>query len=211
VKPRVVVLGASGHAKVIIEILEEMGTFDIAGCTCTPANSGTVIGYPILGGDEALPGLLAGGVDHAFVAVGDNRVRWNIIRQVRALGFKLITAVSRSARISPRARLGEGVAVMPGATINVNTRVGDGAIINTGSSVDHDCVVGECAHIAPGVHLAGNVTIGEGAFLGVGSCVIPGVAIGAWSMIGAGAAVIGDLDEGVTAVGVPARVIRTKT
>ena len=208
-KPRVVVLGASGHAKVVLEILEEMGNFEIIGCTTAAAASHEILRYPVLGGDDILPALFASGTSHAFVAVGDNRIRQKVIRRIRDLGFTLVSAVSRSALVSPRARLGEGVAVMPRATINVDSLVDDGAIINTGATVDHDCIVGECAHIAPGVNLAGNVKVGQGAFLGIGSCAIPGVAIGAWAMVGAGAAVLGDLPDGVTAVGVPARVLRT--
>ena len=209
-RPRVVVLGASGHAKVVLEILEEMGNFEIIGCTAAAAASHEILRYPVLGGDDILPALFAGGTLHAFVAVGDNRIRQKVIRRIRDLGFTLVSAVSHSALVSPRARVGEGAAIMPGATINVDSQVGDGAIINTGATVDHDCIVGECAHIAPGVNLAGNVKVGEGAFLGIGSCAVPGVAIGAWAMVGAGAAVICDLPDGVTAVGVPARIIRNQ-
>jgi len=207
----VVILGASGHAKVIIEILEELREWDIAGCTSAAGIDTERFGYPVLGDDEVLPGLLESGIRHAFVAIGDNRVRHRVSQQVREAGFTLINAVSSRALISPRVQVGRGVAVMAGAIIQVDSVLEDGAIVNTGATVDHDCRVGAYAHIAPGVNLAGNVEVGEGAFLGIGSCVIPGVRIGSWAVVGAGAAVIEDVPDAVTVVGVPARVTKRRT
>jgi UDP-perosamine 4-acetyltransferase len=207
---RVVIAGAGGHAKVILGILEESGEFEVAGCT-NKAAGGTLLGLPVLGDDGVLPELAASGFRAAFAAVGDNRVRRDVIRQLREAGFRLINAVSRRAIVSPRARLGEGVAVMPGAVINVGAEIEDGAIVNTGATVDHDCRIAACAHIAPGVNLAGCVSVGEGAFLGVGSRVIPGVSIGAWTVVAAGAVVIGDIPAHVTAVGVPASIRARRT
>lgn len=202
---RVVIIGAGGHAKVVIEILEEAGGYQIAGCT-SPGGEGQVLGLPVLGGDEILPELRASGVRCAFVALGDNRARLRAIRAVTAAGFELVNAISRRASVSPRVRLGQGIAVMAGAVINVDSELADGVIVNTGATLDHDCRIGACAHIAPGVHLAGGVTVGEGAFLGAGSTAIPGIAIGAWTVVGAGAAIVRDLQAEVTAMGVPARV-----
>jgi UDP-perosamine 4-acetyltransferase len=207
----VVILGASGHAKVIIRILEEMHDWDIIGCTSAGRGAEEPLGCPVLGGDDVLPGLLASGVRHAFVAIGDNRVRRRVSEEVRQVGFTLINAISPRALISPGVQLGCGVAVMAGAVIQADALVGDGAIVNTGATVDHDCRVGPYAHIAPGVNLAGRVKVGEGAFLGIGSCVVPGIRIGPWAVVGAGAAVIEDVPEAVTVVGVPARVTERRT
>lgn len=206
---QVVIIGASGHAKVIIDILEDAGQVEIVGCTSAePADAGrALLHYPVLGDDSVLPSLRASGIRRAFVAVGNNRVRSKLLANVAALGFEMISAVSPRAIVSRRAELGSGVAVMPGAVINVCSRIGDGSIVNTGATVDHDCVLGSCVHIAPGTNLAGCVRIGEGAFLGTGCRVIPQIAIGAWAVVGAGAVVIQDVPESVTAVGVPAAVI----
>jgi UDP-perosamine 4-acetyltransferase len=204
----VILLGSGGHAKVIIDMLLDRNDCRLAGCVTFETDAADLLGLPILGNDDALGGLFASGLRHVFVAIGDNRVRAERLKHVRGLGFTIVNAISRHATVSSRATLGQGVAIMPGAVINVDTIVEDGAIINTGATVDHDCRIGACAHIAPGTHLAGNVTIGEGTFLGVGTSVIPRRAIGAWSTIGAGSAIVRDIGDRVTAVGVPARVIK---
>jgi sugar O-acyltransferase (sialic acid O-acetyltransferase NeuD family) len=100
--------------------------------------------------------------------------------------------------------------ILPSATVNIDSVVGNHVILNTSSSVDHDCRIGDYAHIAPGCHLGGGIIVGEGTFLGVGTSVVPGVRIGRWSVIGAGAVVTKDLQDNCTAVGVPARVIKTR-
>ncbi len=205
-KPGVILLGSGGHAKVIIEILEERTEFAIAGCTGPALDQRDTLGYPFLGDDSILAETLASGTRHVFVAVGDNRVRSKLLKHVQTLGFDVISAVSERAIVSPRAMIGRSVAIMPGAIVNVGATIGDGAIINTGAVVDHDCSIGRCAHIAPGVTLAGGVQVAEGAFLGIGCKVIPGIRIGEWSVVGAGAVVIRDIPANLTAVGVPAVV-----
>jgi UDP-perosamine 4-acetyltransferase len=202
----VVILGASGHAKVIVDMLQERGEIRLAGCVSR--ESGDVLGLPWLGDDEVLPQLLASGLRRAFVAIGDNRVRAKLIRHLVGLGFGMINAISSHAVVSRSVGLGTGVAIMPGAVVNVECAIEDGAIINTAAHVDHDGRIGACAHVGPGCSLAGNVTIGEGAFLGVGTCVIPGRTVGPWSTVGAGAVVVRDIPSHLTVVGVPARALR---
>jgi UDP-perosamine 4-acetyltransferase len=201
---RVVIVGAGGHAKVIVDMLQDRGDVRLAGCVSR--ESGELLGLPWLGNDDALPAILASGVQRAFVAIGDNRLRAELMRGLVGLGFSLINAISAHAVIARSAVIGTGVAIMPGAIVNVDSIVGDGAIINTAAHIDHDGHIGACAHIGPGSSLAGNVTVGEGAFLGVGTCVIPRRSVGAWSMVGAGAVVVRDIPPHVTVVGVPARV-----
>jgi UDP-perosamine 4-acetyltransferase len=208
---KVVIVGASGQAKVVIDILQEAGQLEIVGCTSgSPADVGrAILGIPVLGTDSVLPGLCAAGIRSVFVAVGDNRVRQRLIGEVLSAGFKLVNAISPRAVISRHVTLGSGVAVMPGAVINASSEINDGAIVNTGATVDHDCILGCCAHVAPGTSLAGWVSIGEGAFLGTGVKVIPRASIGSWSIIGAGAIVVGTLPSHVTAVGAPAAIIKS--
>lgn len=203
--PPVVIVGAGGHAKVIVELIRAEGRYHPVGCTDSGAAAGGVLGLPWLGTDEALPALRAQGVRHAFVALGGNALRLKVARAVEALGFELVNALSPRAVLSPSARIGRGVAVMAGAVVNAEASVGDLAIINTNASVDHDCVIGEAAHVAPGCALAGNVRVGALAFLGAGTAVIPGITIGEGATVGAGAAVVRDVAAKTVAVGVPAR------
>jgi UDP-perosamine 4-acetyltransferase len=207
-RTRVALIGAGGHAKVIIDILRTDDSVEIIGCVSPNPGQVAVLGVPILGGDEIIPELFRDGVKSAFIAIGDNPTRVRFLRHLKELGFGIVNAVSPAAIISTSATLGRGVAVMPGAIINTGSAIADGAIVNTGAVVDHDCRIGTGAHIAPGVSLAGNVTVGDGAFLGVGSSVIPGISIGSWTTVGAGAVVVRDLPEHVLAFGVPARVQR---
>lgn len=205
---KAVILGAGGHAKVVIDILRESGTLELAGCLHQGGAGHAVSGIPVLGDDSLLPALLAGGTRHIFVALGDNALRLRMIDYVLSLGFTLLTAVSRHAVLSPSVEVGAGAAVMPGAVINADSLVGEGAIVNTGATVDHDCVLGRMSHVGPGSSLAGNVRIGAGSFLGTGTRVIPRIQIGEWSVTGAGAVVVADIPDRVLSVGVPARIVK---
>jgi UDP-perosamine 4-acetyltransferase len=206
----VVLVGTGGHAHVCAELLREDRSLDLVGCTGPEPHDTTLMDVPYLGTDDDLRSLFATGINHAFVAVGDNARRARLLDELESVGFTLVNAISGAAVVSPTARLGRGVAVMPGVVVNANTVVGDGAILNSGASVDHDCIVGRAAHVAPRVAVAGWVTIGDGAFLGIGSCVVDKVRVGAWTVVGAGAAVTQDLPAHVTAVGVPARPVRQR-
>jgi len=201
-----VVVGGGGHAKVIIEILQDAGKYEVAGCTVPYPAPNSLLDVPVLGDDSQLSNIYASGVHHAIIAIGNNRLRRKLAQLVVATGFALVNAVSPQAVLSRRVELGVGLAIMAGAVINTCSRIGDGCIINTGATVDHDCVIGNWAHIAPGTNLAGCVKVGDGAFMGIGSRAIPGISVGEWTTVGAGAVVICDLPPGVTAVGVPAKV-----
>lgn len=202
----VLVIGAGGHAKVVIDSLRASG-FTIAGLLDADATPRQVAGAPVIGDDFHLPRLRAEGLSHAVVAMGDNAVRERVGASARAAGFTLVNAVHPAATVSPSASMGEGVAVMAGAVVNAETRVGDLAIVNTGACVDHDGDLLPACHIAPRVALAGNVRVGARALVGVGASVIPGVSIGADAVVGAGAAVIGDVAAGTAVAGVPARLL----
>jgi UDP-perosamine 4-acetyltransferase len=202
---QLVVIGGGGHAKVVIDLLAA-GRYEMAGCVDRHPESCSDLAIPLLGDDARLPGLYSAGVRYAFVAIGDNRLRRRLSAQAIELGFQLANAISPAAILSPRVRLGAGVAIMAGVVINACSRIGDGAIVNTGATVDHDCEIGAWAHIAPGTNLAGCVHVGEGTLLGIGCRAIPGVSIGEWTTVGAGAVIVRNLPAGVTAIGVPARI-----
>lgn len=203
----IVVIGAGGHAKVCVELLRAMGA-QVDYCIGGDDSADTCAGVPVLKGDEHVERLHESGYREAFVAIGSNRLRERLATMVVAQGYRLINAISPAATISPSARLGVGVAVMAGAVVNADATVADLVIINTGATVDHDCSIGRAAHVAPQCGLAGNVIVGAGSFLGIGCSVVPGISIGEHAMLGAGSVVIGHIPANVTAVGVPAGIIK---
>lgn len=207
-RPAVVIVGAGGHAKVVIELIRAAGEYEIYGCTDAAVKIASVLEVPVLGTDEILISLPARGIRLAMPAIGDNSLRLATAQNARELGFAWANAIGPVATISRSAILGRGIAIMNGAIINAGTRIGDLAIINTGAVVDHDCEIGEAAHVGPGSTLAGKVTIGAGALLGAGTTVIPGVRIGEGAVVGAGSVVIHDVPPRSVVAGVPARSLK---
>ncbi|MUT68734.1 acetyltransferase [Paenibacillus sp. NEAU-GSW1] len=204
---KTVIIGAGGHAKVIIDILRADPHVELIGCI-GQSDGSDVLGLQVIGGDEQLPLLREQGVNHAFIAVGNNARRLALAELAESIGFELINAVSPHAYVASSALLGRGVAVMPGAIIQPDTVIGSCSIINTGATVDHDGVIGESCHIAPGCTLSGCVTVGDLSFLGTGAKVIDGMNIGKSCMVGAGSVVIRNIPDYALAVGVPAIIKR---
>jgi UDP-perosamine 4-acetyltransferase len=201
--PPIVFLGAGGHAAVCLDVFQGSGR-DVRGYLAPEPSD---LPIPHLGTDEDAAGVLTADVD-AFVAIGDNRARLRLVRDLLARNISVATAISAGAVVSPSVRLGHGTVVMPGAVVNARTTLGDGVVLNTSSSVDHDARIHDGAHIGPGSHLAGTVTVGEGTFLGIGTIVIPGRTIGSWVIVGAGGVVVDDLGDAAVYTGVPAKLQR---
>jgi len=209
---RVIGMGAGGHAKILVEILRSLGTWDLVGFTDQRPDlkGSSFLGVPILGDDGLLPTLRAEGIEGAFIGVGairDVGVRKKLFALADGYGFEMITLVSLAAYVAPSARLGRGVAVLPGAVVNTDVRLGDNVVVYSGAIIEHDSVIGDHVHLSPGVHIAGGVCVEAEAFVGIGASIIQGIRIGAGAVIGAGAAVIRDVPAGSRAVGVPARIL----
>lgn len=197
-----ILLGAGGHAKVVIAAAQSRNAKVVAIYDDNPEKWGKLaLGVPILG---PLGELERGHALPAILALGDNRTRQAFAARFHRLAWE--TLVDASAVVHPSARLGEGTVVFAGAVIHPDAELGRHCIVNTAATVDHDCRTGDYVHLAPGVHLAGAVELGEGAFMGVASSAIPRVRIGAWSTVAAGGVVVKDLPSDVLAMGVPARI-----
>jgi UDP-perosamine 4-acetyltransferase len=207
----VVIVGAGGHGKVVFDILRAAGTFTAVAFLDANENlhKSSVAGLQVAGHLNVIPKLKAKGVRGAIVAIGDNRVRASYTQKLAAAGLELINAIHPSAVISPTATLGKNIVIAAGAIVCTDAKIADSAIINTAAVVDHECDIGQAVHICPGVHLAGRVTVGAFAMVGIGANVLPCLRIGENATVGGGALVRKDVMTGATAVGVPARVIKT--
>lgn len=198
----VVVLGASGHAKVVISAIRAGGGTVLCVLDDDADKWGMEFrGLTILGPVSEIARFPDASV---VAAIGDNRARADLVARLPQVRWGEV--VHPAAWVDPSARRGPGSVVFAGAVLQADSRIGAHAIVNTCASVDHDCEVGAFAHLAPGVRLAGDVHVGDGAFLGIGTSTIPGIRIGAWATVGAGAAVVRNVAAGVTVKGVPARV-----
>lgn len=183
-----VLVGASGHGKVVIDIVEREGRYRILHLLDdNPALHGaSFFGYRVAGSSESILARAAGERPLVLVAIGDNATRLRIAQRLREGGLELGRAVHPHAQIGRGAAIGAGTVVMAGAVVNADAKIGENVIINTGATVDHDCVIESGVHVAPGAHLCGGVRVGAGTLIGAGAVLIPGMQVGANSVVPAG-------------------------
>ena len=196
-----IIYGASGHAKVIIDIINSEGreTIDF-----------------IFDDDDSIKTLLGYKVEHqrvddmqdykVVVAIGNNAIRRKVVKGIQNPFCDAL--VHGAAILDESAVLGQGSVVMPNATINSSAQIGYHCIINTGAIVEHDVVISDFVHVSPGSVITGNVQIGKGTHIGANATIIPGVKIGKWATIGAGAVIIEDIPDFAVVVGNPGKIIK---
>lgn len=193
-----ILFGASGHAKVILDILFA-NHIEVDKIVDDAPPVDEIFGIPVERCLENYP-------EHsrAVIAIGSNATRKKF-----ALKYPLqyITAVHPSTTVSPFSEVGPGTVIMAHAVVNPAAVIGQHCIINTAAVVEHDCVLEDYVHVSPNAALAGNVQVGEGSHIGIGACVIQGITIGKWCTIGAGAVIIHNVPDGVTVVGNPGRIL----
>jgi sugar O-acyltransferase (sialic acid O-acetyltransferase NeuD family) len=210
----VVLIGAGGHAKVIIDILEHTPSTRLIGLIDSQRSPGEYLsGKPVLGSEAFVQELLAYDPPPLFiVAVGHNWHRRQIVERLRARypSIEFATAVHPAAIVATSARIGAGTVIMAGAIIAPDVVIGEHCIINHGSSVDHDSTVEDFCSLAPGVVTGGLVFLEEGSAVNTGGIIGRGCRVGQHSVVGAGSTVIADIPGHTLAVGTPARVIRTR-
>jgi UDP-perosamine 4-acetyltransferase len=212
-QPPVIVLGAGGHAKVVVDLLLKLGRTVLAALEpASPAEPRWLLGVPVEGEEKTLAGLSA---DRAELALGIGMppadpikglaTRRALAARYQALGFRFPALIHPGAVIGAECTLGDGAQVMAGTVLQAGGRVGAFAIINTGARVDHDCVLGEACHIAPGATLGGNVSVGTETLVGIGATVRQGTEIGQRVLIAGGAMVIDNVPDAARRAGVPAQ------
>ena len=196
-----VIVGASGHGKVVADIAEKVGYTDIVFLDDNKAVK-TCGKYSVVGasGDA----MRYSSCDF-IVGIGNAEIRKRIQEELIEKGLHVVTLIHPKSVIAPDVSLGVGTVVMAGAIINPGSTVGNGCIINTGATVDHDNIISDYVHVSVGSHLAGTVSVGTGTWIGAGATVSNNVNICGGCMIGAGAVVIKNINEPGTYVGVPAR------
>ena len=206
------IVGGGGHAKVVAETALASGIAttlafldDRCASWCPPPS---LLGWPVIGPLVlSLKPETTTQYDAAVVAIGNAATRLHWIQQLQDVGYHLPVLIHPTAWVSPSAQLGPASVVLAQVTVQAQASIGTGAILNTGCSVDHDAQIADGVHICPGTRLAGHVTVGARSWIGIGTSVIQQVSIGSDVTVGAGAAVVRDIPDGVTAVGVPARVL----
>ena len=196
----IILYGASGHCKVIIDILQSNNQIIETIIDDVP-KSNTILGFSIVNSNE----FRFSSSQNMILYIGNNKVRKKLASK---LMVNFVTAIHPKAIISNSAIIGKGSVIMAGAIVNPDTKIGEHCIINSGSVVEHDCVINDFVHISPNASLAGGVIVGEGSQIGIGATIIQGIKIGKQVTIGAGTVVISDVPDYSVIVGNPGRIIK---
>jgi sugar O-acyltransferase (sialic acid O-acetyltransferase NeuD family) len=186
---KILLIGAGGHARSCIDVIESVGQFEIAGVVEKDESyANTNLGYPIIGTDNDLDNLRKE-YEFALITVGQIKspaIRIKLFQLLKEVDFTLPAIISPHAYVSKHAQIGEGSIIMHGAIVNANAKIGINCIINNKSLIEHDAVIGDHCHIATGAIINGEVTVGNETFVGSGVVTKQGVSIGDNCVIGAG-------------------------
>ena len=203
-RPALVILGTSGHAKVVIDCCRAAGR-EIAGLLAKEGKGENLLGVPVIGDDSRLDDRSFVAAHEFVVAVGEQKDRRRLTADLDGRTARMATVIHPGCIVSVFAEIGAGTVLLPGAIVNAGTRIGRACILNTACSVDHDNALGDGCQVGPGARLCGNVSCGEWSFVGTGAVILPGRKIGEAAIVGAGAVVVEDVARGVTVTGCPAR------
>jgi len=205
VNNKLLIIGASGHGKVIAEIALQMNRYKNIVFLDDDINIKTTMGIAVVGRiSDAIKYVNECDI---IVGIGNNEIREKVQKYVEVIGARIPILAHPSAIISKNVKIGAGTVIMAGAVVNCCSEIGRGCIINTGATIDHESVIGNYVHLSPGVHLAGAVSVGHNTWLGIGSIVKNNIGITEGCIVGAGSVVIKSITEPGTYVGVPARKI----
>jgi len=204
----IIVVGAGGHGRVIIDALLCAGAPVIGVTDIDPDSAGLdILGVPVFGNDDVLHKHHPGSIE-LVNGVGSTTLptaRQAVFDRFKKQGYHFASVIHPSAIVGQSVRIGEGAQIMAGVIVQPFTAIGENAIINTRAGIDHDCQIGAHTHIAPGATLSGGITVGESSHIGCGVTVIQGINIGKNVLVAAGATVCHDVPDGTRFVGTPAR------
>lgn len=204
----IVVAGSGGHAKVVIEIVELQGCYNIIGVV-TNDNISTFEGYKVLGNDEILPQLKSEGLKNIAIGVGgfkNNLLRKSLFEKYISLGFDVPSLIHPKACVSSKSTIGRGVVLFAGCSIGTGVKLCDNVIVATNSSIDHESIIRENVLISAGVTIGANTTIEENSLIALGAKVISGVIVGQNVLVAAGAVVTSNILSNLTVFGIPAKI-----
>lgn len=202
-KKKLIIIGASGHGKVIADIAVKIDKWNNIAFLDDDMSKNQCLGFDVIGPIKDASKYYSEA--DFFVAIGDNKIREDMLEKLESYGASIVELIHPNATIGSDVRIGKGTVVMAGVVINSSSTIGKGCIINTSCSIDHDNVIENYVHVSPGANLAGSVTVGKSSWIGVGSSISNNVRICENCIIGAGAVVIKDICEPGSYVGVPVR------
>ncbi len=196
-----IVYGASGQGKVIMDIIDSINSESIDFIIDDNPEIIELQDYKVK------HQITAEMSDKKFVlAVGNNKIRKDLSQ--RLIGEFCKPIIHPSATVGKYVEIGKGTVLMANAILNPSVIIGNHCIINTGAIIEHDVELRDFVHISPGAIITGNVSIGEGTHIGAGATIIPGIKIGNWVTVGAGSVVINDIPDYSVVVGNPGKVIK---
>lgn len=207
-KNKLLIIGASGHGKVIVDIALKMNKWQVVAFLDDDENIKSTMNIDVIGKSSDTFKYIQ---DYdIFVGIGNNSTRERIQENLEKLGASIPVLIHPDAIVGEQVEIGAGTVIMAGVIINCCTKIGKGCIVNTGATIDHDNIIEDYVHISPGVNLAGAVRVGKGTWIGIGSVVSNNVKITNDCRIGAGAVVVKDINEVGTYIGVPVKKIKLK-
>ncbi|MFH6769234.1 acetyltransferase [Gaetbulibacter aquiaggeris] len=211
---KIVIIGASGHAKVIIDIIEKRNEYKIIGLIDSyKTHNEKIMGYSILGNENLIPQLMKNQeIIGGIIAIGDNWSRGKVRDLIKSLApnFKFLPAIHPDAILYNKFKIKQGVVIMAGTIINSDAIIEEFCILNTKSSLGHDSLMKRFSSLAPNATTGGNVTIGKFSSVSISSTLIHNIKIGNHTIIGAGSLVVKDFENNIIAYGVPAIKIRKR-
>jgi sugar O-acyltransferase (sialic acid O-acetyltransferase NeuD family) len=210
-KKPVIIIGAGGHAKVLIDTLKSQSV-NIIGMTDTDLNKvgKTILGVPVIGDDTVVDNYNNDSVElvNGIGMVANKKTRQQIFDNFKKRGYSFASVIHHSVILASDVELSEGIQIMAGSVVQTGCKIGKNSIINSRVSIDHETIIGSHVHVAPGVTLSGEVLIGSGTLVGSGATIIQGVKVGENAIVAAGAVVVRDVPDGATVMGVPAKVVK---